>query len=102
MDLRGRTESNGLLHASPSPAQLRKLLAVIGVLFVIAVCAASAGASMVKGSSGYADCSWGASSITASYENGQVVESQPETSGCTSPEPGATSPVPGADVGGSH
>jgi hypothetical protein len=83
---RGQTKSRGSVH--PLQAQLRKLLAVIGALFVIAVCATSAGASMIQGSSDYADCSWGASSITASDENGRVVESQPETSGCTSPRPG--------------
>jgi hypothetical protein len=28
------------------------------------------------------DCTWGASSITAEYVNGQLVESQPVTTGC--------------------
>jgi hypothetical protein len=28
------------------------------------------------------DCTWGASSITAEYVNGQLVESQPQTTGC--------------------
>jgi hypothetical protein len=27
-------------------------------------------------------CTWGASSVTATFENGRWVESQPETSGC--------------------
>ena len=79
----GATESSGFLHAPPSRAQVRKLIAVIVALFVIAACAASAGASMVQRSPRDADCSWGASSITASYENGQLVESKPQTSGCT-------------------
>ena len=84
MPQRGAIESSGFLHAPPSRAQVRKLIAVIVALFVIAACAASAGASMIHRSSGHADCSWGASSITASYENGQLVESKPQTSGCTS------------------
>jgi len=28
-------------------------------------------------------CTWGASSITAEYVNGQLVESQPATTGCS-------------------
>ena len=31
------------------------------------------------------DCSWGASSVVAEVVNGQVVQSEPETSGCVPP-----------------
>ena len=61
----------------------RKLAAAVGMLFVIAACAASAGASNVRHTD--RDCTWGASSITASFENGSWVVSQPQTTGCTSP-----------------
>jgi hypothetical protein len=84
MSHRGPRDSSESSHDRPSRARLGKLVAVIGALFVIAACAASAGASMVQRPSGYANCSWGASSITASYEDGQFVESKPQTSGCTS------------------
>jgi hypothetical protein len=64
--------------------QLRKLVALIGVLAVIAACVASAGPSRAQRSPSPASCTWGISSITASYVDGQVVESTPETAGCTS------------------
>ena len=62
---------------------MRKFVLIIVVLFVLTACAASAGPSKVQPSSDPANCTWGASSITASYVNGQVVESEPQTSGCT-------------------
>lgn len=79
---RGLIEFSGFPDRS-SRARVRKLVAIIGALFVIAACVASAGASMKQRSIRDADCTWGASSITASYENGQLVESKPQTSGCT-------------------
>ena len=72
------------LRRDPPPRMQPKLLAVIGGLFVLAACAASAGPSRVLPSSGSANCSWGAISITASYVGDRVVESKRETSGCTS------------------
>jgi hypothetical protein len=73
------------LHAR-SRRQGRKLLAIVAALFVTAACAASAGASKIQSPSGDADCSWGASSITASYVDGVLTESEPQTSGCTAVE----------------
>ena len=84
MGQRGLIELGGFLREPSSRARVRKLAAVIGALFVAAACVASGGASMNQRSIGDADCTWGASSITASYENGQLVESKPQTSGCTS------------------
>jgi hypothetical protein len=52
-----------------------KLTVAAAALFVVASCAGAAGASQ--------ECSWGASSITASYENGRMIVSEPQTSGCT-------------------
>jgi hypothetical protein len=66
-------------------ARGRKLVTVIGALSAIAACAASAGGSTGQRSSGQANCTWGASSVTATYENGHVVVSKPHTTGCTSP-----------------
>jgi hypothetical protein len=51
-------------------------MTVAATAFVVAACVGSAGAQQ--------ECSWGASSITATYENGQMVVSGPQTSGCTS------------------
>jgi hypothetical protein len=65
-------------------AQTRKLVATLGLLFVIAACLASAGASSVRRSADDRVCAWGASSITASFEDGRWVVSQPQTTGCTS------------------
>jgi hypothetical protein len=62
---------------------MRKLITVSVALPVIVVGTASAGATAGR-SSDQPSCTWGASSITATYENGQVVESTPQTSGCTS------------------
>jgi hypothetical protein len=61
---------------------MRKFVVIIAVLFVLTACAASAGPSS-QPSSDPPNCTWGASSITASSVNGQVVESEPQTSGCT-------------------
>jgi hypothetical protein len=64
--------------------RVRSLVVAIAALFMIAACSAAAGPIKVQRSSGSADCTWGASSITASYVNGDVVEAEPQTSGCTS------------------
>jgi hypothetical protein len=53
----------------------RRLMVVVAAAFVVAACVGSAGAQQ--------ECTWGASSITAIYENGQWIVSGPETSGCT-------------------
>jgi hypothetical protein len=64
----------------------RRLLALGGAVLAIAACAASAGASRTEEPSG-GECRWGASSITASYDSGQLVVSEPQTTGCVSPGP---------------
>lgn len=55
------------------------LLLVAGACFVLLLAASSAPAKRVD------DCSWGASSVIAEVVNGQVVQSEPETSGCVPP-----------------
>jgi hypothetical protein len=62
---------------------IRKLLTVSAALTVIVACTASAGATVGR-SSDQPSCTGGASSITATYENAQVVESTPQISGCAS------------------
>jgi len=52
-----------------------KLTVAAAALLMVASCAGAAGAQQ--------ECSWGASSITASYENGRTIVSKPQTSGCT-------------------
>jgi hypothetical protein len=58
-----------------------RVAACIAAAFVIGACSASAGSSTDQRlrPSG---CTWGASSVTASYENGHVVVSGPYTTGC--------------------
>jgi hypothetical protein len=55
---------------------------VSAALTVIVACTASAGAT-VRRSSDPPTCGWGASSVTATFENGHVVQGTPQTSGCT-------------------
>jgi len=62
----------------------KKVVTFTAMSWVIAVCAASAGATTVHRSSENEGCTWGASSITATYDNGHLTESEPQTSGCTS------------------
>jgi hypothetical protein len=59
------------------------MVMVGAVVSVIVTCAASAGATVSR-SSDAPTCAWGASSVMAALENGEVVESTPQTSGCTS------------------
>jgi len=60
---------------------VRGLLRVACGLLLIVVLAASGGAA--KGARvPEGGCTWGASSITATSVNGQLVESQPQTTGC--------------------
>jgi len=60
---------------------VRGLLRVACGLLLIVVVAASGGAA--KGARvPEGGCTWGASSITATSVNGQLVESQPQTTGC--------------------
>jgi hypothetical protein len=57
---------------------------VSAALAVIVACTASAGATIKRSSDDAPTCAWGASSVIATFENGEVVESTPQTSGCTS------------------
>jgi len=55
----------------------RPLILLFACLLVVAtVAAAAAPAKRVD------DCTWGASSVMAEEVNGQVVQSEPQTSGC--------------------
>jgi len=57
----------------------------VGVALVVAAATASAGLALTRShGSARPDCTWGASSITASYQDGQWQVSQPTVSGCTS------------------
>jgi hypothetical protein len=58
-----------------------KLMIAVAAAFVVAACVGSDGAGPAGAQQ---ECTWGASSITATYENGQWIESAPATSGCTS------------------
>ncbi|HZQ65665.1 MAG TPA: hypothetical protein VFA66_10610 [Gaiellaceae bacterium] len=58
---------------------------VAAAVAAAAACGASAGASGRHRSGDVASCTWGASSISASGDDGQVVETPPATSGCVSP-----------------
>jgi hypothetical protein len=49
---------------------------LVCLLFVLLVAAASAPARSQD------DCTWGASSVLVEEVNGQLVQSEPETSGC--------------------
>ena len=51
---------------------------VLGAAALLAVSGASARGTRKSDP----DCTWGASSVTATLVNGQLVESQPQTSGC--------------------
>jgi hypothetical protein len=53
-----------------------------GFVFFIAVACLLLAFTGASASGAKRDCTWGASSMTAEYVNGQLVESQPETSGC--------------------
>jgi hypothetical protein len=71
-------------HGAPSMHPHVKVATITAAVFVIAASAASAGASTIRGWRAPPRCTWGASSVTAAYENGQLVVSKPATSGCTS------------------
>jgi hypothetical protein len=62
------------------------------VAVALLACVGSDGA----GARAQQDCTWGASSTAATFENGRVVVTGPETSGCTSPAPvdSSTEPTP--------
>jgi hypothetical protein len=51
---------------------------MVAAAFAISCAVGSAGAGAQQ------ECSWGASSVTATFENGQMVETPPQSSGCTS------------------
>jgi len=54
---------------------------VLGAAALLAVSGASANGARKADR----DCTWGASSVTATIVDGQLVESQPQTSGCIPP-----------------
>lgn len=49
---------------------------------IVLVLAATGGGTARGGPSDQGACTWGASSMTATYVNGELVESQPSTTGC--------------------
>ena len=59
---------------------LRRFILTFGCLFALIAPIGGAVASEQSPSSDL--CTWGASSVTAELENGEWVESQPETTGC--------------------
>jgi hypothetical protein len=59
----------------------RRLLHSACALGAIALLAVG-GASAERNRKQDADCTWGASSVMATTVNGQLVESQPQTTGC--------------------
>jgi hypothetical protein len=82
MEVPDAAPTRGLIRPS-APGRRRKLAASMMGLVVIGICSASAGATVGPRSAGPASaCTWGASSVTASYENGHWVVSEPQTSGC--------------------
>ena len=54
---------------------------VLGAIALLTV----SGASAERNRKNDADCMWGASSVIATTVNGQLVESQPQTTGCIPP-----------------
>jgi hypothetical protein len=52
------------------------LLLLVCLVLVVTIGAAAAPAKQAE------DCSWGASSVVVEEVNGQLVQSEPETSGC--------------------
>jgi hypothetical protein len=52
---------------------------MVSAAFTVVACTASAGATVGRASDPRT-CAWGASSVTATSENGEVVESTPQTS----------------------
>ena len=60
---------------SVTQSRSKKFAIVVAAAFALACSMGSAGAQ--------GECSWGASSVTATLENGQFVETAPQTSGCT-------------------
>ena len=55
---------------------------ILGVLCLFAVFVLAAGAAPAKRGD---DCTWGASSVMVEEVNGQLVQSQPVTTGCVPP-----------------
>jgi len=55
----------------------KKFAVAVTAVFAISCSVGSAGADAQH------DCSWGASSVTATFENGQIIETPPQRSGCT-------------------
>jgi hypothetical protein len=64
-----------------SRKHVTKFGGAIAVTLVLAICL-SVGSSNAKNPPARAACTWGASSITATSEAGDVVVSKPATSGC--------------------
>ncbi|TML20518.1 MAG: hypothetical protein E6G32_09645 [Actinobacteria bacterium] len=57
---------------------LSPFLCALGATALLAVTGASARDTQKRDT----DCTWGASSVTATLVDGKLVESQPQTSGC--------------------
>jgi hypothetical protein len=64
---------------------VKKRLSIAAAAAVLVASTASAAVAFRGGHGRAHDCEWGASSVTATYENGQWVESQPAVSGCVNP-----------------
>jgi hypothetical protein len=62
------------------PQMMRRVVLTFACLFALIAPISGAVASEQRQPSD--QCTWGASSVTAELENGEWVESQPQTSGC--------------------
>jgi hypothetical protein len=63
--------------ASLTRSGSKKFAIAVAAAFAFACSVASAGADAQR------ECSWGASTVMATFENGQIVETPPQTFGCT-------------------
>jgi hypothetical protein len=63
---------------------MKRVGAAVGIVVVLAG-AASAGGASNRAQQRKADCTWGASSVTARYVDGRWVVDTPHTSGCATP-----------------
>ena len=60
----------------------RRGLVMCACALVLGCSLASSGGAATGASRDAGPCSWGASSMTATYVDGTLVESQPQTTGC--------------------
>ena len=61
----------------------RRGLAASACALAAAYCLGFAGGAASGAARDTGACTWGASSMTATYVNGELVQSQPQTTGCT-------------------